>query len=348
VLKPFKLAALAAMRGAGFDDFLLQSEWRRKRLLIVCFHGVSMYDEHQCYPGFFLPEEDFRRKLQLIRDLDLTVLPLDEAVARLSAGTLPPRSITITIDDGFYAAYVKAAPVLAEFGYPATVYLTTHYIHYDRAPFDNICGYVLWKGRGRQLKSPRVFASPALVTGENQPALAAAIYEYARINNLNSAEKDELAAELAGCLGIDYEDLRRKRLFHLVRPDEIRSWKNVDFQLHTHRHRVSRDKATFQESVRRNASELRIITGTESRHFAYPSGAYLPEHEDWLRELGILSGATCVTGIATRRSNVMFLPRVMDTAHLRPTELAAWMTGCAALLPTKSYPIDLSQLEGPA
>jgi peptidoglycan/xylan/chitin deacetylase (PgdA/CDA1 family) len=331
------------MRFSGFDRLILDSAWRQRRLPIFCFHGVSTADEHECYPGFFLTREVFRRKLSLVRELGLTPLSIEEGVQRLMAGTLPKRSVVITLDDGFYGAFAEGAAILEELGFPVTVYMTTHYVNYNRPVFDNMCGYLLWKAFGKELYWDKVFDQPILLNAGSWDAAQRRVADYATAVGLNSAQKDDLLAELAGKLGIDYSDLSRRRLFCLVNPDEIRSWKGVDFQLHTHRHRISRQKPVFADLIRRNADELRRITGKESRHFAYPGGLYFPEDPDWLRELGVKSAVTCVAGMATASSDCCLLPRVMDTAYLTPLELASWMTGTAALLPARSYSLDMTQ-----
>ena len=41
----------------------------------------------------------------------------------------PPRSIVITIDDGFESVYTTAWPMLKEFGYPFTVYVNTQFVN---------------------------------------------------------------------------------------------------------------------------------------------------------------------------------------------------------------------------
>ena len=343
-LKTAKINVLRAMRYSALDRRVLNSKWRQRRLAVLCFHGVSTADEHECFPNFFITQEILRQKLRLIQQLDMTVLRLSEAVERLKTGTLPKRSVVITIDDGFYGAYAKGAPVIAEFGYPATIYQTTHYVNYNRPVFDNMCSYLLWKGIGSELRWDGVLDSPVRLDSSTRFSTMEKIAQHALTRRLTSVQKDELLAELAAKLGIDYDALCRKRMFHLVNPDEIRSWDNVEFELHTHRHRVARNKALFTEQLVRNARELQRITGRESRHFAYPGGAYLPEFPAWLRELGLKSATTCVSGMATAGSDPFLLPRIMDTSGLSIEELGGWLSGAAALLPVRSYPLDTSQL----
>jgi len=333
---------MAIASKSGIGSVLLGSKWRQQRLPIFCFHGVSTDDEHECFPGFFLTETRFRSRLDVFRRLKMNMLALDEALERLADGSLPPRSAVLTIDDGFQAAYYKARPILNEFGIPAVVYLTTHYSKYQRPIFDNMCVYLLWKGRGRELKWDG-FLPRTLLDEAGQLSVRNLLDAHAKERGLSSAEKDDLLRSLAEHLEIDYDDIKRRRLFYLMNADEVLSWRNsgAAFELHTHRHRVFRTRAPFQETIKRNADELKKITGHQARHMSYPGGAFLPEHGAWLNEVGIYSGATCVTGFATRQSNPHQLPRVMDTWNVTEAEIEAWLTGVAGLLPTRKYPLEM-------
>ena len=42
-----KLSVLRVLRAAGLYSFALRSRWRRERLVILCYHGVSIADEHE-------------------------------------------------------------------------------------------------------------------------------------------------------------------------------------------------------------------------------------------------------------------------------------------------------------
>jgi hypothetical protein len=49
------------------------------------------------------------------------VLPLGDGLARLGAGSLPPRAVSITVDDGTYDFHAVAYPVFKRFGIPVTL-----------------------------------------------------------------------------------------------------------------------------------------------------------------------------------------------------------------------------------
>src|SRR6266581_3912669 len=49
--KQIRRAALHLLRNTGVFRLLRESEWRRQRLLILCYHGISLEDEHQWRSG---------------------------------------------------------------------------------------------------------------------------------------------------------------------------------------------------------------------------------------------------------------------------------------------------------
>ena len=80
----------------------------RRRLLILCFHGIALDDEANFRPMLFMRESQFRRRLETIRQHGFPVLSLPAALDALEDGSLPRNALSITIDDGFYNALSKA------------------------------------------------------------------------------------------------------------------------------------------------------------------------------------------------------------------------------------------------
>jgi peptidoglycan/xylan/chitin deacetylase (PgdA/CDA1 family) len=330
---------LQAASGIEAPRLLLNSGWRQRRLLILCYHGVSMGDEHVWDSSLYMSPTVFRSRLEMLREHRCAVLPLSEALERLKAGTLPPRSVALTVDDGTYDFYKVAFPEFQRLSYPVTLYLTTYYSDFNRPVFDTALSYILWKSGGGMFTWPEVGQGEVRVDAAGILEVKLRVLAYCRDRGLSGRDKDALLAELASRTGFDYEGLCSKRLFTLMNADEVRAVAaaGVDIQLHTHRHRLSRERTAFFRELNENASRIVAITGSRPKHFCYPSGNYLPEFMPWLREWGVASATTCVGGLAARNSDPLLLPRIVDGAGLSEIEFEAWITGFAAFIPRRPY-----------
>ena len=71
----------------------------------------------------------FRKQMEALKNLGLPVISLEDFLAwKKGDKTIPPRSIVITIDDGWKSVYTEAFPILKEFKFPFTVYLYQNYV----------------------------------------------------------------------------------------------------------------------------------------------------------------------------------------------------------------------------
>jgi peptidoglycan/xylan/chitin deacetylase (PgdA/CDA1 family) len=347
LLKKAKILFLQTSERLGLSRLALNSNWRRDHLLILCYHGISLEDEHEWDSNLYITRELLRERMQTLADEKCNVLPLDEAVRRLYAGNLPERSAVITFDDGTYDFYRVAWPILREYKYPVTVYLTTYYSEFNRPVFDVMASYLLWKAASvGHLDWPEALPSPIALDENGRNAALRAIRNFTLERKLSGREKDELLSRLAVKLGIDYEALCRKRLLHIMTPAEARQLasEGVDIQLHTHRHRVWRRREKFFSELDDNRKRIADISPVEPRHFCYTGGFYLPEFSGYLEEYGIRSATTCELGLCSRKSNPMQLPRLVDTSGVSGVEFRGWVSGVADLLPRRPYVMSEGQL----
>ena len=73
--------------------------------------------------------DKFRRQMQALKDQGISVVKMEDFQAwKRGEKSLPPRSVVITIDDGWLSVFTDAYPILKEFGYPFTLFLYTRYI----------------------------------------------------------------------------------------------------------------------------------------------------------------------------------------------------------------------------
>lgn len=310
------------------------SSQRGQKLLILCYHGLSLDDEHEWYPHLYITPELFRRRLQRLRDWQANVLPLGEALERLHDNTLPARSVAITFDDGFYDFVRHAVPILSEFSYPCTLYLTTYYCSHRLPVITVFLDYLLWKSKLEQVAIPD-FGLPETRHVRSYPErqqVVKKILAWMHEAKVDTSGKHDVACQIAVSLGINVEDLMKRRMLQIMSADEAASISRagIDLQLHTHRHRTPRDVQLFRREIIDNRQKIEEITGKIPLHFCYPSGHHVPEFIPWLQELGVKSATTCERGLAGASTHDLTLPRVLDDMTVEDVRFDSLFAGVLA------------------
>jgi len=350
LLRPLKVITLRAAERLGVFSRVGASRWRRSRLLILCYHGVSLADEDR-WSDVHVSEATLRRRFELLRSDGASLLPLEESLERLAAGDLPPRAVTVTFDEGLYDFYVKAYPLIREFEIPTTLYVPTYYASVRRPIFDLACSYLLWRGRGKVVESPSLFQGNG---GTRIPeeagargALHLAIRGHVNTARYTAMQKDAMLADLAEQIGVDWGSFVSSRMLQLMSPDELRSLdpRLVSVQLHSHRHRTPRHESLFLRELDDNIAALEAMGFPRAgrKHFCYPSGDADPLFYPWLRARGICSATTCEPRLASRHENPLDLPRVIDTMAVTDTEFRAWTAGVSAFVPRRRFRLSDSE-----
>ena len=327
---------LAAARAAGVSNRLADSEWRRRRLLILCYHGVALRDEHEWDPEVFVTPAFLRRRFEILRDGGYAVLPLGPAIDLLRAGELPQRAVAITFDDGFYDFSAAAVPLLQEFGYAATLYLSTYHCVYQRPLLLLSLEYLLWRARGTKfpahiLSGHAIAADLTRVT--ERKSLARRLASAARTFGNDRDKQMIWLSQIADSLGVDWQDFLQSRILHFMSPSEVTevSRRGIDVQLHTHRHRTPRDEKSFRLEILENREIVESLTNLPATHFCYPEGDCDATFFSWLRDLGVKTATTCATGLAKRESNPLALPRFVDTSLQTELMFGSWLSGVAGM-----------------
>ena len=77
MLKKSKQLTLQFLKSLGAFTIVQDSKWRRERLLILAYHGISLEDEDQWDPALFMSLQMFRERMGLVKKRGCAVLPLD-------------------------------------------------------------------------------------------------------------------------------------------------------------------------------------------------------------------------------------------------------------------------------
>jgi hypothetical protein len=191
---------------------------------------------------------------------------------------------------------------------------------------------MMWKARNQgtvDLRELGVAHPVALALPEERQEAVNQIVQWADGQDITGQQKNDIAARLAQHLRIDYPELVAQRILQLMNQQELKqlATSGVDFQLHTHRHRMPVNEELFRKEIHENRELISQAVSGVTRHFCYPSGAYRPEFIKWLQAEGVISATTCDTGIATPQSDRLLLPRLVDTTGRTDLEFESWVNG---------------------
>jgi peptidoglycan/xylan/chitin deacetylase (PgdA/CDA1 family) len=335
-MRSAKLAVLAICRAVGL--FALARWLTRQHLNILCYHGFELVDEAAFRPKLFIRPGTFEKRMAAISRLGFRVVRLDEAIDRLYSGSLPERSVVITVDDGFHSFQRLAVPALRRHGFPATVYVTTYYVQRRNPVFRLLIQYLFWKSRERRLDLDGAPWNQNRQVDMTDPVrMNQAMWELIEYGERHCSEEQRcaLSQQLASLLRVGHDDIVRARILHLMSPDELRTLAECDIsvELHTHRHSFSsQDEDLARREIQDNRSALGQWVAGERRHFCYPSGLWDQRQWAWLDAMGVRSSTTCVPGLNDASTPRHALRRLLDSEDMHQLEFEAALSGFSTLL----------------
>ena len=313
--------------------FYLARRLTSGRLKILCYHGFELDDETKFRPKLFITPKIFDQRLSTIKRYGFQVLPLDEAVDRLYAGTLPANALVVTFDDGFHSFHRLGVPCLERYGIAATVYVTTYYVQHRNPIFRLVVQYMFWKTVRREIRLRDVSWCEDRVVDLSDQAQSHrtmwACIEYGE-RLCSEAQRCDICEDVGVLLGVPYKEIVQSKMLHLMSPDELRTLanSNVAIELHTHRHSFpSDDEMLAEREIADNRAALQEWIAGERRHFCYPSGLWAERQWGWLDRMHVKSSMTCVSGLNSRFTPRHALRRFLDCEGIHQLEFEAALSG---------------------
>ena len=93
---------------------------------ILCYH---QFTTGRSTDLMIMPRDSFIAQMEYLKNNNYNVITLADLEGFLKAARpIPPRSVVITIDDGFRSAYDIAFPILKSYGFRATFFLYTDFL----------------------------------------------------------------------------------------------------------------------------------------------------------------------------------------------------------------------------
>ena len=257
-------------------------------------------------PGEITAQE-FEWQMRLLNEY-FHVLPLREALDCMDRGDLPPRSVCITFDDGYADNLTVAQPILAQFDFAATVFVSSGFLSGGQMWNDSI------------IEALRVIEPSALdahlpgvgvvdLTDESC-RLRTAVAIIREIKYFPLAERDAVVHHLLDAAAISSQGLM---LTHNGLRELRR--KGVEIGGHTVSHAIlaSLDREQARQEIVQCKADLETILGEPVDFFAYPNGRsgqdYRPMDVDLVRDAGFSAAVTTNWGVSSAATSRFELPR---------------------------------------
>ncbi len=315
----------------------LQREWRAHRrrsqqqAMVLMYHRVAEKDIDPW--RLCVTPENFEAHLQVLKQ-HMQPMSLTELAIAQQSGNVPERAVAITFDDGYANNLYQAKPLLAKYGIPATVFVSTGYTDRNREFW--------WDELERVLLQLEELPPTLTLTLNDQSQywdLGTAIYyskaEYQADHNkacweAKTGSRLYLYRQIWALLQPLDESQRQAAL------DAILSWAKVDIiQRETHRpmtceelllleaddvvsigaHTVNhpmlskRSLDDQQQEIADSKAYLERLLSHAVDTFAYPFGAYCPETKRLLSRAGFLCACTTTEETVWQGNSCYELPR---------------------------------------
>ena len=277
-----------------------------RNLLILAYHRVLDHEDPIRTGDIQLP--DFAAQMKIVSKF-FNPVSLSRAASELANGTLPPRSVAVTFDDGYADNLTVALPVLRAFDIPATVFVATGFIDGGTMWNDKVIETLL-ASAGGVLDLRDVGLDQVDLTDESLLADAASRL-LGELKYMDAANREEIAGRIVERID---ESARRQLMLSTSQLRELHD-AGVDIGAHTVSHPIlaSLDSERARREIRESKQFLESHLGSEVSCFAYPNGRpgidYDSSHVDMVREAGFKAAVATCSGIATGASDALQLPR---------------------------------------
>jgi peptidoglycan/xylan/chitin deacetylase (PgdA/CDA1 family) len=288
---------------------LLSPGGKRARLSVLIFHRV-LAEPDPLFPGE-IDATQFDAICAWVGSW-FNVLPLDEAVGRLQAGTLCERALAISFDDGYADNHDVALPILRRHGLSSTFFIATGFLDGGRMWNDTVIESI------RRTPLASIDLRDVCGTALGVHALESTAARRATIDRIIGAIKylepmqrqavvDAIAGRAETALPADL----------MMTSDQVRQMRRAGMQIgaHTVSHPILArlDRGAARREIETSKRMLEVLLGEPVRLFAYPNGKPIDDYNDEsvsiAREAGFEAAVSTARGAAGHGADRFQLPR---------------------------------------
>ncbi len=286
---------------------------KRRRPVILMYHSVNDRRCPHVYPDNIVSVETFERQIRYLAR-EKHVISLEDLVARIrDQEALPPHTVAITFDDGYYDFYSTAYPQLKRLGLPCTLFLATKVLDTGETKWEDTVTHMIAKASSNVL-TLRLNGRDRtwnLTTAEQRWNC---IIELVDVLQKVGAARIPLLQEVERRVIPLKETLQRV----VMRWEEVRELATdpcLAFGGHSHSHRnlglVSTDQAKAE--IETSKALLERYLQRKCRLFSYPFGkkdSFPPSVKALLKQLGFTGAVTTLPGSVTSDADSFELRRI--------------------------------------
>jgi peptidoglycan/xylan/chitin deacetylase (PgdA/CDA1 family) len=307
----------ALIHAVGVAGWALGTLLSRNRLTVLTYHGIPA-----AYDPLALPEQVtarvFDEQMGAVAK-HFNVLPLPEAVQKLNAGTLPPKALAITFDDGYLNNFEIALPILQRHRLTATFFICSGYLDGGLMFNDLITEAVRHTSLG-EFQPPDDLLGGQRLALNSIPARAEACRRLIQSAKYLQNDERQLLCEriwhgLIGTSTLSATSSNRPQL--TMSSEHVRQLHQQGMTIggHSHTHpilaRCTPDQTRSELQINRDI--LHGIIGEAPQVFAYPNGRAMRDfdrtHRQIVADVGYSCAVTTEMGICCRDMDALQLPR---------------------------------------
>ena len=297
----------------------LASSLSKSTVSVFLFHGVARIEDFgiRNYTGKHLSDHAFVDAIRLLTNRG-TPVSMDELLAHVSGvQSCPANSFVVTFDDGFWNNLTVAAPILSDFGVPATFFVTSDFIDLGSMSWVDLIEAAVATTSLASVSCPHpIEGSYGLATREERVNFMNLVR--ARVKADPRTDPDQFADVLVHDLLRGREPDRIEMIDRKLSWEDVRKLQSNDLFTvggHGRTHRILGylEPAEARLEVDYCLKRLRDMGGATAEHFSYPegfSGSYTPQLIEALQELSVKTAVTTEPGSNALGQEAMTLRRI--------------------------------------
>lgn len=240
---------------------------------------------------------------------DFNVISLERAVDGLQHGTLPPRALAITFDDGYADNQEVALPLLVKHGMTATFFIASGFLDGGRMWNDTLIESLRrFLGERLDLSSLGLGTFETGSAVQRRDAIDRLLPQIKYLPPLTRADTVEAIASVAG---VDLPDDL------MMSSAQVRSLREAGMSIgaHTRSHPIlaSLEAAEAEDEIGGGKRDLEAILDESISLFAYPNGKpgrdYSADHVKMVKNAGFSAAVSTAPGAARADCDLFQVPR---------------------------------------